>query len=116
MNLGIFPTTCKPGENVQLSIGTTIQSTVHLLAIDQRVLLLKSGNDLTLNDIYGDFDEYNDRYGGGGDFFDQPLGPIRRRPWFWYETYDMKFEQVNLLIISNAVDNIPVNRCNNNLT
>lgn len=93
MNLAIFPTTCKPGENVKLTIGSTIQSTVSLLAIDQRVLLLKSGNDLTLNEIYGNLDEYNERFSGGGIGFDGPLGPmIKRQPWFWFETYEMKFE------------------------
>jgi hypothetical protein len=93
LNLAIAPTTCKPGENVQLTIGSTIQSTVSLLAIDQRVLLLKSGNDLTLDEVYGNLDEYNSQYFGGGDIFEgNVLNRQRKRGWFWYETYEMKFE------------------------
>lgn len=138
LNLEISPTTCKPGETVQLSVQSTIQSTVSLLAIDQRVLLLKSGNDLSLNEIYENLDQYNSAFGGGIVFDDVPF--LKRRPffpWIWYETYEMKFEvrkfwikfvvgakevlerlfcvfqRANFLIISNAVDSIPSNKCKN---
>lgn len=133
MNLSIAPKTCKPGENVSLTVISTVQSTVSLLAIDQRVLLLKSGNDLSLNQIYDDFSQYNYVYYRGGLVFGNDFGPVawrERRPfWYWYETYEDKFEvgfgkwpraveinfiiflsqQVNLAILSNAVNNIPVN-------
>lgn len=97
MNLKLSQTNVKPGENVSLSIGSTLSSTVSLLAIDQRVLLLKSGNDLSRSDIFNDFDIYNNvqNIGFGFDSF---------RPFFWYETYEMKFAAVNLLILTNAID------------
>ncbi|XP_060578353.1 CD109 antigen-like isoform X2 [Ruditapes philippinarum] len=41
----------EPGENVRLSITSDPQSMVNLLAVDQSVLLLASGNDVTQADV-----------------------------------------------------------------
>ncbi|XP_060573011.1 CD109 antigen-like isoform X2 [Ruditapes philippinarum] len=41
----------EPGENVSLSITSDPQSLVNLLAVDQSVLLLASGNDITQSDV-----------------------------------------------------------------
>jgi hypothetical protein len=100
LNLGISPTTCKPGDNVQLTIATTVNSTVSLLAIDQRVLLLKTGNDLSLNEIYDNFDQYNTNSLG---IFDGPFMARRRPffPWIWYDTYEMKFDVRNSSVVFN---------------
>lgn len=43
--------TAEPGENVSLSITSDPQSLVNLLAVDQSVLLLASGNDITQSDV-----------------------------------------------------------------
>lgn len=73
-----------------LSIMSTVRSTVSLLAIDQRVLLLKTGNDLSLNEVFGDLDKYNrnglDGYSPIEDKF------LPRRPWWYSERYEDKFE------------------------
>ncbi|XP_045170199.2 CD109 antigen-like [Mercenaria mercenaria] len=43
--------TAEPGENVSLSVTSDPQSLVNLLAVDQSVLLLASGNDVTQADV-----------------------------------------------------------------
>lgn len=91
VNLSLSNKTCKPGENITLSIASTLDSTISLLAIDQRVLLLKTGNDLSSDEIFDDFESYNLNYFGGDILIDRAMSPIRR-PWFWYPTYEQKFE------------------------
>ncbi|KAL4237869.1 hypothetical protein ACF0H5_002579 [Mactra antiquata] len=51
ISLSFDQTTAEPGENVSLSIVTDPMSLVNLLAVDQSVLLLASGNDVTQGDI-----------------------------------------------------------------
>ena len=47
VNISINPTEAEPGNNVEMTIETKPNSYVGLLAVDQSVLLLKSGNDIT---------------------------------------------------------------------
>jgi hypothetical protein len=66
---------------------STLKSTVSLLAIDQRVLLLKSGNDLSLREVYEELSSYNilDNIAEilfGGQFL---------TPWFWPNRYQAYF-------------------------
>ncbi|XP_059162966.1 CD109 antigen-like [Physella acuta] len=51
-------TDVEPGDDVTVVTTADPDSNVHLLAIDQSVLLLKSGNDVTANDIHSDLMEY----------------------------------------------------------
>lgn len=88
VNLAVSPTTCKPGENVSVSITSTIFSTVSLLAIDQRVLLLKTGNDLSNNEVFDSLNMYNSFWNNEEIFID--FRP-HFRP-FWFDTYEMRFE------------------------
>ena len=44
-------TEAQPAENVQVTVSATPQSTAYLLAVDQSVLLLKSGNDITAGQV-----------------------------------------------------------------
>lgn len=72
---------------------STIKSTVSLLAIDQRVLLLKSGNDLSLSEVYEQLNSYNimDNVAEilfGGQFL---------TPWFWPHNYQAYFK-VELIV------------------
>ena len=41
----------EPGNNITLHITTDPQSMVHLLAVDQSVLLMETGNDITQGDV-----------------------------------------------------------------
>lgn len=49
----------EPGKEYDLKISTAPNSYVGLLAVDQSVLLLRSGNDISLNDVTDDLDSYN---------------------------------------------------------
>lgn len=40
-----------PGDNVELTVHADPKSIVNLLAVDQSVLLLKSGNDITAEKV-----------------------------------------------------------------
>ncbi|KAL4237648.1 hypothetical protein ACF0H5_002362 [Mactra antiquata] len=51
ISLSFDKTKAEPGENVSLSIATDPMSLVNLLAVDQSVLLLATGNDVTQEDI-----------------------------------------------------------------
>jgi len=44
-------TTAEPAENVSLHISTDPVSLVNILAVDQSVLLMASGNDITQIDV-----------------------------------------------------------------
>ena len=41
----------QPGENVNVRVTADPMSTVNLLAVDQSVLLMKSGNDITQEEV-----------------------------------------------------------------
>ncbi|XP_059162967.1 CD109 antigen-like [Physella acuta] len=54
-------TDVEPGDDVTVVTTADPDSNVHLLAIDQSVLLLKSGNDVTANDVHSDLMKYASR-------------------------------------------------------
>ena len=47
--------TVEPGDNITLDVTTDPLSQVHLLAVDQSVLLMKTGNDITQGDVSFNF-------------------------------------------------------------
>ncbi|KAL4237870.1 hypothetical protein ACF0H5_002580 [Mactra antiquata] len=51
ISISFDQTTAEPGENISLSISTDPMSLVNLLAVDQSVLLLASGNDITKKEV-----------------------------------------------------------------
>ncbi|KAL5012796.1 hypothetical protein ScPMuIL_011347 [Solemya velum] len=59
VTLGFDRTKAEPGENISLAITADPQSIVNLLAVDQSVLILGSGNDVTQTDITREMDSYN---------------------------------------------------------
>ncbi|XP_032591779.2 CD109 antigen [Drosophila grimshawi] len=52
------PLEAKPSEEVKLQIKTDANSYVGLLGVDQSVLLFKSGNDLTREDVFSSLNKY----------------------------------------------------------
>ncbi|KRF85528.1 thioester-containing protein 1 allele S1 isoform X2 [Drosophila virilis] len=52
------PLDAKPSEEVKLKIKTDADSYVGLLGVDQSVLLLKSGNDLSRDDVFNSLNKY----------------------------------------------------------
>uniref|UniRef100_A0A1S4J428 CD109 antigen n=1 Tax=Culex quinquefasciatus TaxID=7176 RepID=A0A1S4J428_CULQU len=90
----------KPGEDVDIVVNTNPDSYVGLLGVDQSVLLLKSGNDITSGQV---FDELK--------MYEQPsYGYYRRKrfaPWRHYNTYD-DFNDVGATIMTNANEPPPM--------
>ncbi|CAL1547264.1 unnamed protein product [Lymnaea stagnalis] len=51
----------EPGNNVIVNVQADPESTAHILAIDQSVLLLKAGNDVTADDVNSDLLGYDSK-------------------------------------------------------
>lgn len=51
MSLSFDKAKAQPGENVNVRVTADPMSTVNLLAVDQSVLLMKSGNDITQEEV-----------------------------------------------------------------
>lgn len=91
--LSFDKTKAQPGENVNVRVTADPMSTVNLLAVDQSVLLLKSGNDITQEEVIDELKTYDTIhhhdngpifFGGGGIM---PLGRKKRMIWWPYPTY-----------------------------
>ncbi|XP_058450670.1 thioester-containing protein 1 allele R1-like isoform X2 [Malaya genurostris] len=84
----------KPGENVDITINTNPDSYVGLLGVDQSVLLLKSGNDLTSGKVFDELKMYEKAN----------VGYYRRKrfaPWWYGPSYD-DFNDIGAVIMTNA--------------
>ncbi|XP_059169325.1 CD109 antigen-like [Physella acuta] len=73
-------TDVEPGDDVTVVTTADPDSNVHLLAIDQSVLLLKSGNDVTATNVYTDLMKYDTVKNQGQDdiYF----------PWWGYPVFN----------------------------
>uniref|UniRef100_A0A6B2E4V8 CD109 antigen n=1 Tax=Phlebotomus kandelakii TaxID=1109342 RepID=A0A6B2E4V8_9DIPT len=60
VKLELDKTQAGPGDDISLVVNTKPNSFVGLLGVDQSVLLLKSGNDLSKDDIFNDLRSYQD--------------------------------------------------------
>lgn len=58
--MSLSKTESKPGQDVDITISTNPDSYVGLLGVDQSVLLLKSGNDLTTGKVFDDLKTYEE--------------------------------------------------------
>ncbi|CAK5056371.1 unnamed protein product [Meloidogyne enterolobii] len=96
-----------PGEPIKLSVHASPNSFVGLLAIDQSVLLLKSGNDLTKELVEQDLEEYDTTSSGNrfwGDFRRK-----RRARSIWYPFWGVGgrdansiFKNSGLIVLTDA--------------
>ncbi|KAK0052968.1 thioester-containing protein 4, partial [Biomphalaria pfeifferi] len=59
VSVGLDKTDAEPGDDVTLTVKADPDSSAYCLAIDQSVLLLKRGNDVTDNDVYTELKEYD---------------------------------------------------------
>ncbi|KAH9514214.1 hypothetical protein Btru_028388 [Bulinus truncatus] len=90
VSINLDKTDVEPGDDVTVTVQADPDSIAHLLAIDQSVLLLKGGNDVTENDVYTELKEYDtitDSSKSSG-IFDCPMCKRRKRMIWWpFPTY-----------------------------
>ncbi|XP_011643182.1 CD109 antigen-like [Pogonomyrmex barbatus] len=95
-----------PGESVNLVISTKPNSFVGLLGVDQRSLLLKSGNDISYEQVYKELQSYDKAEVSPHTdaFFGRPLW----RPGSG--TADDVFQKTGLIILTNGYvhENFPI--------
>lgn len=94
----------KPGGTVDVQVNTKPSAYVGLLGVDQSVLLLKSGNDITQEDVLQELESYDigkksagrGTGWGGGWFF---------RPMFWSgsATAGEIFDDSGVVILTNGI-------------
>ncbi|KAL4230965.1 hypothetical protein ACF0H5_011338 [Mactra antiquata] len=86
-------TKAQPGESVNVVVTADPQSLVNLLAVDQSVLLLKSGNDVTASEVIDELKTYDtitpvhNQFFGGGDIMPMAVGRKKRMIWWPYPVY-----------------------------
>ncbi|CAJ0956774.1 unnamed protein product, partial [Mesorhabditis belari] len=105
VSLSIDRSSAEPGETIKFKIRADPDSYIGLLAVDQSVLLLKSGNDITKQLIETDIEEYDttsDRYRPWESF-----GRSRRSIWYpWWgiggKDAATIFENAGLVVLTDA--------------
>ncbi|XP_071088378.1 CD109 antigen-like [Haliotis cracherodii] len=71
VSISMDKTSAQPGDSVNVQVTADPESLVNLLAVDQSVLLLKSGNDITQSQVISELKSYNSI-----DFYDEGIGEI----------------------------------------
>ncbi|XP_050076546.1 CD109 antigen-like [Anopheles maculipalpis] len=104
MKVSLSKEQTKPGQDVEISISTNPDSYVGLLGVDQSVLLLKSGNDITKEQVFSELEKYEER----------SYGYYRRKKRFAWNPHmeHQDFNTVGAFVLSNANNPPP----NNTLT
>uniref|UniRef100_A0A7E4ZZW4 TEP1-F n=1 Tax=Panagrellus redivivus TaxID=6233 RepID=A0A7E4ZZW4_PANRE len=105
--LTVDKTSVEPGTPVKFNVRADPDSLVGLLAVDQSVLLLKSGNDITREMIEQDVEEYETGAGRGARRWE---GVVFRRkrsiwhPWWQIGGKDANsiFENAGLVVLTDA--------------
>uniref|UniRef100_A0A8W7K8L0 CD109 antigen n=1 Tax=Anopheles albimanus TaxID=7167 RepID=A0A8W7K8L0_ANOAL len=89
----------KPGQDVEITVSTNPDSYVGLLGVDQSVLLLKSGNDITKDQVFSELEKYEER----------SYAFYRRKKRYVWRSYGehRDFESVGAFVLSNANDPPP---------
>ncbi|XP_065072649.1 thioester-containing protein 1 allele S3-like isoform X6 [Ochlerotatus camptorhynchus] len=94
LKVSLSKTESKPGQDVDITISTNPDSYVGLLGVDQSVLLLKSGNDLTTGKVFDDLKTYEEA--SYGAYRKKRFAPWRRQSY-----YD-DFNDAGAIIMTNA--------------
>ncbi|PIC54696.1 hypothetical protein B9Z55_003841 [Caenorhabditis nigoni] len=107
--LSIDKQAVEPGQNVKFKVTSDKNSFVGLLVVDQSVLLLKTGNDITREKVEADLENYDSNnvgFGGG-----RPWEAIDRkkrsiwRPWWGIGGSDAQsiFTNAGLVVLTDAL-------------
>ncbi|CAD5206260.1 unnamed protein product [Bursaphelenchus okinawaensis] len=110
VSLNIDKQSVEPGETVKFTVKADSDSYVGLLAVDQSVLLLKSGNDITKDMVEQDIQEYDTTRANGYRYWEaDAFGPRRRKRSVWYPWWgvggkDAKsiFENAGLVVLTDT--------------
>lgn len=97
IKIGLSTEQAKPGDDIEITVDANPNSYIGLLGVDQSVLLLKSGNDLSKDQVFQDLKEYDS-------------GPSRYRPFRfrrsilypWQRDRFEHFDDAGLVILTNA--------------
>nr|UIO57926.1 thioester-containing protein 4 [Biomphalaria glabrata] len=90
VSIDLDKTDVEPGDDVTVTVKADPDSTAYCLAIDQSVLLLKGGNDVTDNDVYTELKEYDTitESSSNKGIIDCPMCKRRKRMIWWpFPTY-----------------------------
>lgn len=101
MSLAVEPWQVKPGGNFALNVTSTLNSSVSLLAVDQRIFSFGRNHDITKDFVFNhELMKYDKIYDDGVYDTEIPF-------WFYFESYQKKFIDVGAVILTNAIQEIP---------
>ncbi|BFZ24492.1 hypothetical protein BsWGS_27530 [Bradybaena similaris] len=116
VSLSVNTTDAEPGDNIRVTVQADPSSTAHLLAIDQSVLLLKSGNDVTADDVYSElkaYDTIDSVHNSFSPILFEPLDCIecRRKRLIWWHfpifyggnDASQIFQNAGVMVITDAL-------------
>lgn len=91
----------KPGAEINIEVETKPNAFIGLLGIDESVLLLKSGNDITEKDVIDEIDKYFP----GTDRFVSPWYRRKKRSFWWpgLKSAGEIFDESGLIILTNGL-------------
>lgn len=102
MNVSLDSSEAKPGANFTFNVTSTLNSSVSLLAIDQRVLSYRSsGYDIEKNYV---FEHELIKY---DNLPIEVMYDAEIPFWFYHDSYQKKFIDVGAVILTNAKQDIP---------
>uniref|UniRef100_A0A914VZX1 TEP1-F n=1 Tax=Plectus sambesii TaxID=2011161 RepID=A0A914VZX1_9BILA len=108
VSLSIDKDAVEPGQKVKFVVKADPESFVGLLAVDQSVLLLKSGNDITADMVEKDIELYDTSMGGGRRPWEGGFGMRAKRsiwyPWWGIGGKDAAsiFENSGLVVLTDT--------------
>ncbi|XP_068084683.1 CD109 antigen isoform X2 [Anabrus simplex] len=104
VEINVNPSETSPGSTVDLLIEAKPNSYIGLLGIDQSVLLLKSGNDITHDDVISELRSYDV---GQSSYLPDLLGRDRfKRSLFWWpgsSTAHEVFDKSGAVVLTNGL-------------
>lgn len=99
VTLSLNSTLVTPGDSFNLNVRSTLNSSVSLLAIDQRIAQSGYSIDISKDIIFKNELVKYDR------FLLEKIYGVEILPWIYFETYQKKFIEVGAVILTNALQN-----------
>lgn len=93
IDLDVTPNTAKPGQMVDINVKSNPNSYVGLLGIDKSVLILRSGNDLSINDVWNALENSHQQVKRRTESEENPFGS--RRSSYYNDWWDFSVSELN---------------------